>query len=280
MDEYLHAFSFVDRITSVEAGVQIRGRYAIPSRVTNFPSSLVVEAVGQLAAWSAMAAVEFERRPVAGLAGKVELLSEVRPGQTLELAADLETVDATAAAYGGSAHADGIPVVRLHRCVGPMIPVHDFDDPRALQTRFALLCDRGAVSASFGGVPSFSLSQTAGEAGQWMRATLHVPASDPLFADHFPRRPVFPGTLLMHANLQLVDALAAQLSNSKEGTRWKPVTVLGTKLRSFISPGDTLELETRLTERSGESATLRVETRKENRVVGSARVVLASVEAS
>jgi acyl-CoA thioesterase FadM len=55
---------------------------------------------------------------------------------------------------------------------------------------------------------------------------------------------------------------------------------LGTKLRSFISPGDTLELETRLSERSGESATLTVETRKENRVVGSARVVLASVEPS
>ena len=93
MDESFRAFSFVDRILSCEAGVRIRGRYGIPAGIESFPTSLVAEAVGQLAAWSAMATVDFQRRPVAGIAGGIELLGDVRPGQTLELAADLESDD-------------------------------------------------------------------------------------------------------------------------------------------------------------------------------------------
>ena len=98
MDESFRAFSFVDRILSCEPGVAIRGFYRIPAGIESFPTSLVAEAVGQLAAWSAMAVVDFQRRPVAGIAGAIELLGDVRPGQTLELAADLESADIEAVA--------------------------------------------------------------------------------------------------------------------------------------------------------------------------------------
>jgi hypothetical protein len=87
MGEHFCAFSFVDRITSLKAGASIRGCYTIPAKVEAFPTSLVAEAVGQLAAWAAMSAVDFSHRPVAGIAGTIELLSTVRPGQVLELAA-------------------------------------------------------------------------------------------------------------------------------------------------------------------------------------------------
>ncbi len=72
MDAHFRAFSFVDRITSVRNGTQIRGHYAIPSDVDEFPVSLVGEAVGQLAAWAAMSALKFTHRPIAGLAGCIE----------------------------------------------------------------------------------------------------------------------------------------------------------------------------------------------------------------
>src|SRR5882762_5562483 len=133
MHENSRAFSFVNRITSVQAGIRITGQYAIPADLDSFPSSLVAESIGQLAAWSAMAALNFERRPVAGLAATIELLAPVRPGQVLELAAELESVDAEAVAYGGTAHADGKPVLRLHHCVGPMLSQEEFDDPQAVR---------------------------------------------------------------------------------------------------------------------------------------------------
>ena len=46
------AFSFVDRITH-RAGGRIEGEYTVPAAATRFPASLMAEAVGQLAAWSA-----------------------------------------------------------------------------------------------------------------------------------------------------------------------------------------------------------------------------------
>ena len=54
MDHHFRAFSFVDRITAFEPGVRISGKYTIPAGIAEFPLSLVAEATGQLAAWSAI----------------------------------------------------------------------------------------------------------------------------------------------------------------------------------------------------------------------------------
>src|ERR1051325_4267899 len=93
MPLHFSAYTFVDRITAVQPGVRARGTYAIPAGLREFSASLVAEATGQLAAWSALAAVDFKSRPVAGIAGLVEMLAPVRPGDTLELAAEIESVD-------------------------------------------------------------------------------------------------------------------------------------------------------------------------------------------
>src|SRR5215467_13065429 len=122
MDGHFCAFSFVDRITSLERGSSIHGNYTIPPKVDAFPVSLVAEAVGQLAAWAAMTAVDFSHRPVAGIAGRIELLSIVRPGQVLELGAELESADTDTVGYCGTASVEGSPVLRLFDCVGPMVP--------------------------------------------------------------------------------------------------------------------------------------------------------------
>jgi 3-hydroxymyristoyl/3-hydroxydecanoyl-(acyl carrier protein) dehydratase len=278
MDEHFRAFSFVDRIHSIQPGVRIRGSYAIPPGIQAFPASLVAEAVGQLAAWAALAAVDFKCRPVAGLAASIELLSPVRPGQVLELAADLETVDTEAVAYGGTAEVEGVPVICLQHCVGPMMPLEEFDDPQALRDRFALLQGAGAAPGAFGGVPPFALNHTGGEVGQSLRATLQVPMSAPFFGDHFPRRPVFPGTLLMNSNLELAAALAEQLPPPAAGGRWTLRGVSDVKLRAFTPPGERLEIEARLNQLSTNAATVSVETRKGKRVISGARVLLAPEE--
>jgi len=222
-----------------------------------------------------MAALDFKCRPVAGLAASIELLAPVRPGQVLELAAELETVDSQAVAYGGTACAGGIPVVRLDNCVGPLLPLEEFDDPQAMRDRFALLQGAGAMPGAFGGVPSFAFDRTDGEAGQWLRATLRVPTSAPFFGDHFPRRPVLPGTLLVNSNLELAATLAAQLPPPTSGRRWVLRGMSDVKLRAFTPPGETLELEVRLNQLSTSAASMSVETRKGKRLISGARVLLA-----
>jgi 3-hydroxymyristoyl/3-hydroxydecanoyl-(acyl carrier protein) dehydratase len=273
MDGHFRAFSFVDRITTVQDGRRIRGCYAIPSELSEFPLTLVGEAVGQLAAWAAMAAINFDQRPVAGLAGCLELFPAPVPGQVLELAADLENVDAESVAYSGTAHVDGRLVMRLQDCVGPMLPLADFDEPQALRTRFDELCRAGAGSKGSPELPQLTLARTGGDPGRHVSATFQVPSAAPFFADHFPRRHVFPGSLLMHLNLQLGAALASEIS-APPGSRWMAGTILDMKLRSFVLPGTPLRFEARLKQRTDDSATLALETRTSKEMIATARLVL------
>jgi 3-hydroxymyristoyl/3-hydroxydecanoyl-(acyl carrier protein) dehydratase len=275
MDGHFRAFSFVDRIHSLET-THVRGCYTIPPGLDHFPLALAAEAVGQLAAWAAMSAQDFKSRPVAGIASGIELLQTVHPGQVLELAADLESVDEHAAAYDGTASVGGVPVIRLKHCVGPMVPVAEFDDPEALRARFNLLRGAGAAPGAFGGVPPLKLTRLSGESGQFLCSELQVPADALFFADHFPRRHVLPGALLMNANLEVVAALAATLPPPAAGGRWAVRNITNVKLRAFTPPGEKLEIEARLNQMTSEAATVNVETRKNGRTIGGTRVRLVA----
>jgi 3-hydroxymyristoyl/3-hydroxydecanoyl-(acyl carrier protein) dehydratase len=270
MDGHFCAFSFVDRITSLQQESSIRGQYAIPPKLDAFPVSLVAEAVGQLAAWAAMTAVDFTHRPVAGIAGRIELLSIVQPGQVLDLGAELESVDIDTVGYCGTACVGGRPVIRLLDCVGPMVPLNDFDEPDAMRERCGLLRTVGATPGGFPGLPALAMEHGECERGQLARAVLRVPSSAPFFADHFPRRPVFPGTLLMHSSMQTA-AMAVE-AFSGNGATWLPRAISNMKLRSFISPGVTLNLEARITRSPENGLTVATESRIDERLVGTADV--------
>jgi 3-hydroxyacyl-[acyl-carrier-protein] dehydratase len=276
MDPHFRAFSFVDRIVPGAVSNLVRGAYVIPAALRAFPLSLVTEAVGQLAAWGAMERTQFQRRPVAGLAGQVELLRAVEPGQTLTLEAELETVDHDAIAYSGMASVEGTPVAQLHHCVGPMLPAADFDDPEALRRRHKLLCGAGAEPGVFPGIPEPRWELGQGERGRWRQATLQVPAEAALFQDHFPRRPVFPGTLILQTNLLLAAAISKELPLARTGNHWGIAAITDVKLRTFIAPGELLTLEATLAAQTDATATLRVDTRRQQRTVGAAQIHLAA----
>jgi 3-hydroxymyristoyl/3-hydroxydecanoyl-(acyl carrier protein) dehydratase len=278
MNPHFRAFSFVDRITRLKPGDSAWGSYTVPAALADFPISLAAEAVGQLAAWAAMSALDFKVRPVAGIAGRVDLLAPIRPGMTLDLRVALKTVESDAVAYGGEVRINGQPVVQLEDCVGPMVDVSDFDDPLAVRARFELLRAEGAAPGAFREVPIIPLIRGSGERAQSLSATLTVPAVAPFFGDHFPRRPVFPGTLQMQANLDLVSWLAAELPHSLPGVVWCPEAISDVKLRAFIAPEDVLELEAKLIALSEEAAIVSVETRRRERLAGSARVLLKPME--
>jgi 3-hydroxymyristoyl/3-hydroxydecanoyl-(acyl carrier protein) dehydratase len=242
MSEHFAAFSFVDRITAYEPGKRARARFAVPAGIASFPSSLIAEAVGQLAAWVAMKAIDFRGRPVAALANDTRFHGVVQPGQALELSVEIESADDEAVAYAGAAHCDGALRIELIDCLGPMLPVAEFDAPEALSARFDLLLGQGAEPGRFHGVPEPHL--VAGEtiAGERSTATLHVPVSAPFFADHFPRRPVFPATLLLDAQIRQAMALARGTPRAAGGKTPIPTRMTHVKVRSFTAPGDILEL--------------------------------------
>ncbi len=272
MADHFAAFSFVDRITEFEPGRRASGRYAVPAGVAAFPSCLVAEAVGQLAAWTAMAHVDFRGRPVAALATETRFHADVMPGSTLLLAVDIQSCDDDAVAYSGRARVDGTDVIELVDCLGPMLPVEEFDSPSELVARLRVLRGEGAPAGAFRGVVAPRIVPSSGVPGVSASAELHVPESAPFFGDHFPRRPVFPATLLLDAQIGHAMTVANAATHWPPGTRPAPSRMTHVKMRTFIPPGAVLEIDAELTPHGSESATIRLAAQMSGKTAATARL--------
>jgi 3-hydroxymyristoyl/3-hydroxydecanoyl-(acyl carrier protein) dehydratase len=271
--ERFRAFSFVDRITRC-SGRHIEGQYTVPASASRFPASLMAEAVGQLAAWAAMAELDFAWRPVAGIAAETRYYRIVEPGQTLTLEADLARCDAEAVAYSGRALIDGECALELVDCVGPMLPMDEFDTHDAMRGDFVTLCAAGASPGRFAGVPAPHLEPIEHQAGRRLRARLQVPGRDDVayFADHFPRRPVFPGTLLLDAMATLSAEVAREAIPGQAASALMPSRVSNVKIRSFTTPGTALELEIELLAVEGERAQFKLAARNDGKTIATGRI--------
>ena len=94
----------------------------------------------------------------------------------------------------------------------------------------------------------------------------------------------------MNQNVQFAAAFAAEiptvgqassLSDGQDASpTWNLRTISGLKLRAFISPGEQLELEAKIISRAENSLAMLVETRKEKKLAGSARVSFSAGENS
>lgn len=270
MSDHFRAFSFVDRILEVDPGISVTGEYRIPEEVDEFPMALCAESLGQCAAWSAMKTLDFAVRPVAGIVGKLTWTSQVRPGQTLRLSAGIRRIDEEAIAYQGTVSVDGEEVMLLKNCLGPMVPMADFDDPAAVESRYELLVGEGAEPGAYGGVPPLGVDR------EGSRGVLTVPESAAFFQDHFPRKPVLPGTLQMNANLLFATAFANDELPPANGKRWKAVGVAKVKIRDFTEPGETLELEAEPVKQEDNEAIISVVTKKNGKQNSSVRVLLTA----
>ena len=242
MQGHFGPFSFVDRITQLEAGKRAAGCFAVPAHLSRFSPCLALEAAGQLAAWLAIADLDFQLRPVAGLAVDLRFGTQVHPGQTLDLAIDIDRCDQDAVRYSASASAAGVKVIDLEHSLGPMLPMEDFDAPDAMRERFELLCGSGAPIGQFAGVPEHDIEILEEVRGKSLRALLRVPQDAAFFSDHFPRRPVFPGTMLLDAHIQVSLTAAAQSGHWSPDVRMAVASVPDMKLRAFITPGELVEL--------------------------------------
>lgn len=279
MSDHFAAFSFVDRISEFTPGKHARGWFAVPPQIAEFPSCLVAEAVGQLAAWVAMDKVSYRGRPVAALATETRFEGDVAAGDLLELDVAIEDVDDEVIAYGGSARVNGRRVIELRHCLGPMLPVEDFDAPDALRERFALLRGRGATPGCFRGLAPAVVSVDSRVPGQSLQATLHVPGSAAFFGDHFPRRPVYPATLLLDAQMRLAIELAN--SSGEDGVAagtLVPARMTNVKMRAFITPGQQvgIHVETLAAADDSSNTRLALSAHVGDRAVATARVELSA----
>jgi 3-hydroxymyristoyl/3-hydroxydecanoyl-(acyl carrier protein) dehydratase len=265
------AFSFVDGITAFASGRRAEGWYLVPSSLAEFPTSLVGEAIGQLAAWTAMAGLDFRTRPLAGLARETLIRGDAIPGRVLELAVELESLAADAVVYDGWARVDGVPIVELRQSIGAMLPTEHFDDPEELRRDLDLLLGPGAPPGRLTDLPVLDTTLEECEPGHSMRTTLHVPDWAPFFADHFPRKPILPGTLLLGTQLRLALELARDLVEPPPGFRLAVSRVMDMKLRRIVPPGKVATLALTVQGHTAGSALLTLDASLGHKPAGSAR---------
>jgi 3-hydroxyacyl-[acyl-carrier-protein] dehydratase len=154
--------------------------------------------------------------------------------------------------------------------------MEEFDAPDAVRTDFETLRGPGVPAGRFRGVDAPEIRLIDQAEGERLRAELRVPMSAPFFADHFPRRPVFPGTLLLDSLADLALRLAREAAPLRDARHLAAARVTDVKIRSFTPPGQVLEVRVELLSASAEGASLSVAARAEGKSVATARIEVAS----
>ncbi len=118
---------------------------------------------------------------------------------------------------------------------------------------------------------------TLWEVGAVAEAVKNVAMSEDFFDDHFPRRPVMPGVLMIEGMAQLAGLLAEASLKAKHGRDAKAIlTVLErTKFRAMVRPGDTLLYRAEMTSVNSGGAKAKVQGSRDGRIVVTSGMVFA-----
>jgi len=241
-------FLFVDKITDLR-GDAIRGLRVYPADeplVHRTPGHLaavapgaVSEAIGQLASWLCLERNRFAARPIFLFADAIRVRGAVRPGDEVELRAEIRAMDVDNFRFDGEARVGGRLVQEIEACSGHFMPLAELEDPALTCARFAALIGGGLVLDGPGGAP-YPFAALAGEtlalvAGRSVRARKEFSADEPFYGDHFPRFPVTPIVMLN----EMIGATTTRLLGGEKSIQIRAIH--GIKIRSFVRPGETVE---------------------------------------
>jgi 3-hydroxyacyl-[acyl-carrier-protein] dehydratase len=118
---------------------------------------------------------------------------------------------------------------------------------------------------------------TRWEVGSVAEAVKNVALSEDFFDDHFPRRPVMPGVLMIEGMAQLAGLLAEASLKACHGCDAKAIlTVLErTKFRAMVRPGDTLVYRAEMMSVNREGGKASVQALRNERVIVTTAMVFA-----
>jgi len=262
-------FHFVDQILELHPGRHALGvKHVTPGDTFVRPtaggvpallSCIIGEALGQLGAWSVMAAKDFAVRPVAGVVGEIAITGEAAVGDSVLLNTTIDSVTDDAVFYHAAASVDGATVLRLENALGPLLPMEQFSDPEEVRERFAGIHRSGdpadASRNGEGAAVPFDLSfdeMLSFEGCKEATAVRTLSGREAFLADHFPRKPVLPLSLLLESLLQLGQKLLED-----GGSRYVPTGARKVKMSRFVEPGSALVAKVRVVERTSDIALLR-----------------------
>lgn len=261
-------FLFVDRILQLSPGKLARGvkhvtrddAYLCSDETGRscFIPSLIGETLGQLAAWSVMVANDFTLRPVAGVVASARLHRPAYVGETLLLESIIESLDDQAVQYNSVARVGSEIVFTIEGALGPLLPMSDFIDAELIQCQFNEI-NRPGDWPQINLEPTFELDSNASlnsiaapmrfdrilasEPGVSLTAEKRISRAAPYFAEHFPKKPVLPLTVLLESKLNLAREFLTRASYSQP---YQVSELRRIKMSDFVYPGDILNCQVKV----------------------------------
>lgn len=268
-------FLFVDRILELEKGRRATGiknvsfsdEYLI-NLVPNFPvlpRSLTVEAIAQLISWLVILSKDFEVKPIAVITESARFMGNVIPGDQMVIKVEIESMHEEDALCRGNIEVDGKIVAELNHGVCAFVPMDELEEisdvkdislslfgNRCLETFLAN--SRGNKMRDrigYGGrVNNLHLVDKVleMETGKWICGVKNLAMSEDFIADHFPKRHVMPGTMIVESIVQLSERLITETVKTKTGSLITIIPRNGHKIkfRQYVKPGDQMILEVNL----------------------------------
>lgn len=287
-------YLFVDKITQLDSGKTTKGIktitkdefYTIVSSKwedkTIFLPSLIGEALGQLTALNVMQAVNFTKRPVAGVVSKATVKRPVFVGETLVMQSQIDHMDNDLVEYHGSVHVNDEEIFTLKSALGPLLPMDDFVEPEKAKAQFNLLMDNGYEINDQENFSSTILNlnydkQIEFNAGKNFIVEKYIAKNDPFFQEHFPNKPVLPMTMLLEFM-----RFAGELFLQKSGFtgNFYMSEFKKAKMSDFITPNNMITLSLQLRSIDEDSALLNFSTFVQDKRVCFAQGVFKQKEVS
>lgn len=258
-------FLFVDRIVESSPGQLIRGIKHVTSNDTFltvdeqgrpcFIPSLIGETLGQLAAWNVMALQGFTHRPVAGIVARASMHRRAYVGETLLLESFIEHLDDSVMQYHSEARVGSELVFSIDGALGPLLPMDDFINLDEVKQQFSEINrpgDWSVISTESGPVADEYLIMGSElsvvpmtfdrirscQPGISLIAEKRISRAAPYFADHFPKKPVLPLTVLLECKLNLAYEFVLRAGYL---THYQVSEFRKIKMNEFVYPGDVLE---------------------------------------
>ncbi len=273
------SFLFVDRIVELIPGKSTRGIKHITADDSYlsldktgkpcFIASLIGETLGQLAAWNVMYTNDFRFRPVAGLVDRANLYRPAYVGESLFLESFIEGLDEDAVNYRCHAKVNEEIIFKIEGALGPLLPMAEFISEDEVRQQFEEIyrpddffpyefnCSSPFPHLSLAtDIPCKSLRFDrilANEPGVNLSAEKYITRAAGYFADHFPKKPVLPLTVLLECKLNLAQEFMARanLPQSYEVTELRKI-----KMKGFVYPGDRLICTVKIKEQTANQVIL------------------------
>ncbi|RCU48877.1 MULTISPECIES: 3-hydroxyacyl-ACP dehydratase FabZ [Corallincola] len=119
------------------------------------------------------------------------------------------------------------------------------------------------------------------EAGKWLHAIKNVTYNENFFPGHFPKKPVFPGVLILEAMAQATGILGYKSAADKpnENTIYYFASCDNARFKRPVVPGDTVHLEVELLKARRGMAKFDCVAKVDGHIVCSAEIMCAIREA-